>query len=291
MKVVINILLENGYNPKRKIDEQIKYKILLEAYPSKFFKFDFKYRIKYRYSALSAKPEPVYRPEGNIEYDAILCYGPYEADIFKIYAETYIIGNMKYVDYAKKEHDGKPNLLYLPTYGDISSIDCILGIMEELKTKYKVIVKMHHGTSFLKDEQERVDLLKKVADEWHDVNTPLDELLSIADVVLSDNSGAVFEAIYVNVPVAIYAKEINKKLGDFDTTQYLMVQEGIIPYTYTASKINEILELAISEEYRKKQRETRAKLFSAKENLTEDFISVIKKYLNDEVNQRYKRAS
>ena len=92
-----------------------------------------------------------------------------------------------------------------------------------------------------------------MADEWYDLNTSLSYLLSKSDVVLSDNSGAIFEALYNDVPVAIFAKNINKKLGNFDTIQYDLVTSDIIPYTNNPDDIFKILSLSCSDKYKIKQ--------------------------------------
>ena len=255
-------------------------------------KFNFKYRIKYKYSLISAKPNLVYKPESNIYYDAILCYGPYEANYLKVYSKTELIGNLKYLNFEKKPNiinTDKKILLYLPTYGDVSSIDSILESLNKLKEKYYIITKFHHGTSFLKSENERIIELKQLVDEYYDHKTELVELLSNVDVVLSDNSGSIFEAIYAKVPVAIYSTDINKnKLKNFDTVQYKLVQEGYIPYSNNAYEIENILDQSLSETCIQKQNELRKSLFYLPEDPLNSFIKVIEKYLNDNINHDYK---
>ena len=92
-----------------------------------------KYRIKYKYSLLTAKPNLVYKPENNICYDAILCYGMYEANFLKVFSNVELIGNLKYLNLKPltKPSTNKPILLYLPTYGDVSSIRNITSQLEK----------------------------------------------------------------------------------------------------------------------------------------------------------------
>ena len=287
-----NYLLESNYNPIRTSNENIRYKILLEPYPMDFYiKINYTYRIKYKYSLLSAKPDLVYVPGHNLYYDAILCYGKYEANFLKVYSNTEIIGNLKYINLNKldKPKTDKPILLYLPTYGDVSSIDSITEQLNKIKDNYYIITKLHHGTSFLQEEKERIDKLKDISDECYDHKIELAELLQKVDVVLSDNSGAVFETIYAKVPLAIYSENINKnKLGNFDTTQYKLIKENYIPYTNEPEKIPQIIIKALSNEYIEKQSKISDDLFYRPEDPVGCFVNIIEKYLQNEIDVDYK---
>lgn len=286
-------LINMGYSPIRNSNDSLSYKILLEPYPmDSYIKLNYKYRLKYKYSLLSAKPNLVYIPENNLYYDAILCFGQYEANFLRAYSNVEVIGNLKYenLSYLDKPKTDKPVLLYLPTYGNVSSIDSIIKQLIKLKDSYYIIVKLHHGTSFLKDEKERIDKIKNICDESHDHTTELVELLSKADVVLSDNSGAIFETLYAKVPLAIYSEDINKnKLEDFDTIQYKLVQDGYIPYTSNPQEIPSVLKQALSNEYIKKQVYLSNKFFYHPNNPIDCFVNIIEKYLNDKLNLDYKK--
>jgi len=275
--------ISKSYSIKRDDIEDIEYKILLEPYVTdSYFKLNYKYRIKYKYSSISAKPNPVYKPELNLCYDGIICFGEYEANYLSTYSKPLIIGNMKYENF-KRNTVGKPILLYLPTFGQHSYIEEFVNEIDNLKKEYEIVVKMHHGTSFLIKEKKRVELLEKKCDRCYDQNTELAKLLEEASVVLSDNSGSIFEAIYANVPVGIFAKDINDtKLGNFDTTQYMLVKKEIVPYTNNAKEILNILKKAKSEEYFEKQKKWRNKAFYIEENQTIRFVENIEKYLNDD---------
>lgn len=269
-------------------DQEIDYKILLEPYPMDIlFKFHYKYRIKYKYGALCAKPSTVYHARDYLCYDGLLCNGPYEAGYLKTFAQPYIIGNMKYFNFhKKKENHDKPVLLYLPTYGRFSSLKEVAEEIDSLKEKYYIIVKFHHGVLA---EHENVHGIDEKCDEWYDHKTELTTLLERADVVLSDNSGSIFEAIYADVPVAIFSQEINESLEEFYTTQYDLVQKGIIPYTDNIEHISDILEKAMSDEIRKRQEKIRCEYFYIPEDQVMDFLDVINKFMRDEINIRYKQ--
>lgn len=282
-------LLVEGYNVYDKT-QPIEYKVLLEPYPEYSFDFKAKYFIKYRYGNISAKPSIVYKPENYIKYDCILCAGDYDANYLNVFARTVKTGNMKYINFKKRKDrkTSKKNLLYLPTYGDGCSIDEIIEEINNLRKEYYVIAKVHHGTSFLKNETERIEKIKNSVDEFYDYHKELSELLEITDVVLTDNSGSIFEAIYTEIPVAIYCDDVNKfKLDGFNTTQYEMVINEIIPYTNNKKEIKKILKEAQSNKYYQKQKEWNKQNFYHPKNLTNDFVNIIESYLKDEINHRY----
>lgn len=276
-----------GYSPLRIVDSSKKYKILLEPYPMDFYlKINFEYRLKYKYAPIAAKPKLTCNPENNVIYDAILCYGSYESSYLKAYTNTHIIGNLKYINFLRTNtiKNGKPVLLYLPTYGNNSSIDAIIDSLSLLKKDYYIITKLHHGTSFLNNENYRIEKLKQISDEYYNHSTQLIDLLSQASVVLSDNSGSIFEAIYAGIPLAIFADDLNtNKIGNFNTTQYEIVKNGYVPYTNKTTEIDEILSKALSTEYIEKQKILKEKLFYSSSDPIKDFINVIELYLKDNI--------
>ena len=265
-----------------------KYKILLEPYPSGM---DIKseYKIRYRYSNISAKPNIVYKPENYIQYDAILCSGTCDANYLNVYSKTYITANCKYANFKRKKHPyEKPVLLYLPTYGDESSVDLIYDALEKLKAKYYIVTKLHHGTTFLEHEKKRIELLKNAVDEIYDSSKDLADLFSIADVVLTDNSGSIFEAMYVEVPVAVFCDDINRnKQQHFNTIQYDLYCENILPYTNDINLLAKILKQAQSEKYFNKQKRWAKENFYRPKNVTKDFMDVIGIFMEDKIDKKY----
>lgn len=283
----VKTLKEQGYKVYRK-EQNKKYKILLEPYPS--MNIDAKYKIRYHYSTISAKPDIVYgHPEKYIYYDAILCGGKYDANYLSVYSKTYLTGNFKYNLFSKKKYNKRKKVLvYLPTYGTCSSIDLIGNYLSNLKDDYYIIAKIHHGTSFLKDEEKRIDIVKNNVDEFYDLHKDLSELLSIADVVLTDNSGSIFEALYTNTPVAVFSNDINQnKWGSFNTTQYELYKEGILPYTNKLEDIKKILKEAQSSKVKKLQREWNNEYLYHPVNQVEDFVNIVENYMNDNIDKRY----
>ena len=287
------VLKKLNYSIRRKSNKNIKYKILLEPFPiDAYFKISFEYRIKYKYSLLSAKPNPVYKTDNNIYYDLILCHSNYDADFLSVYSKTAVIDTLKYIDFKKnkKAVTNRKTLLYLPTYGDVSSIDNMIEELKKLKKNYYIIVKMHHGTTSFDSEKNRVEKLKKIADECYDHTTELSILLSKADAVLSDNSGAIFEAIYTKTPIALFASDINNRnLENFDTTQYKLYKKGYILWTNKVDEISSVLKMCMTNEYIKKISKLSDELFYKSKDPVREFVKIIQDYLNDNIDIDYKK--
>ena len=286
---VLKILKKDGLKVYRK-PKNTHYKIVLEPYHGDFTK-NAKYYIRYRYGPLcTVKPNKVIYTEPMLHFDCILCSGPYEAGIVDGFAHTEQVADLKYINFKKKNRhrkDGKKVLLYLPTYDEESSIDLIANELGKLKKDYYIITKFHHGTSFLKRENDRLDKIKNVVDEWYDLHTELKDLLEISDVVLSDNSGAIFEAMINYIPVAIFSKDLNQnRIGDFNTTQYELNQKGIMPYTNDTKKIKKILKEALSEKIIEKQKRWTKESFTFSKDPVKDFVNIIDNYYNDNINMR-----
>ena len=279
-------LKKQGYNVRRKPLKR-KYKILLEPYPMEYyFSFDYEYRLKYKYSVISAKPFITYRECDNFCYDAILCYSTYEANVLSIYSKTYVVGKPLYSKFKKiKSNIKKKTLLYLPTYGDLNSIMDLSKGLSTLKEKYYIITKAHHGTNYFNYESDKIEILKSSFDEFYDSTVSLAELLKKADVVLSDNSGSIFEALYTSTPVAVFSSNLEKcSLGTLKSYQNKLVEQKVLPYTDEIKEIPQILEKALSPEYIRKQHDIGEEIFplKGKEGI-KVFKNIVSNYLNDRI--------
>ena len=286
---VLKVLKKEGYKVYRK-SQNIHYKIVLEPYLNDFTK-DAKYYIRYRYGPLcTTKPNKVMLPKLLLHFDCAICSGPYEEKILNPYANTVAVADLKYMNFKrnnKPRKDGKKVLLYLPTFDKESSIDQIANELGKLKKQYYIIGKFHHGTSFLHIENERLDKLKGVVDECYDLHTELKTLLERADVVLSDNSGAIYEAMINRIPVALFSKDINQnRIGDYSTTQYELYQKGILPYTDDPNSIGKVLKKALSDKIIKAQNKWAKENFTYSKDPVGDFVKVIDDYYNDNIDER-----
>ncbi len=288
----IKTIRQYGYDVLDSVNNT-EYKILLTPYPNikDIDKVKHCYHIKYPYGPIAAsKPRPVYDVHWNIQYDAIIIFNNYEKNFFEGYGiETRQVPYWRFLDFHKKDHAGKPNLFIAPTFGDVSCIDLLTeDNIIKLKNKYTIIIKSHHRIHFHPDERMRFQKIKKIADVFYDSDKPIEEILQESDVVLSDSSGAIFDAICAGVPVAIATSDINyHQLGEFKPYQSKLVDKGVIPFSNNSENIIEVIELAQSQNYKAKQKEERKNLFSFNKDPMESFIEIInefmiKDYIKDE---------
>lgn len=156
-------------------------------------------------------------------YDLILAYGPRDQKLFAYYTESKISGNPKFDDWFSGRvseeattairsalNPQKKTLLYLPTHSDLSSVDLVAGELGRLRKEYNVIVKMHYFLAH--EEPERVELLKNEGLIIYGDETDILPVFKVSDVVLSDNSSAIFDAMLADKPLV---------LVDFLDTEYL----------------------------------------------------------------------
>jgi UDP-N-acetylglucosamine 2-epimerase len=148
--------------------------------------------------------------------DLCLTYGKYATKKIAHFCPVETVGNPRYDVWHNEEfHKNsyltfkhllkhKKTILYMPTWGELSSIDDYLLSIIKLASNFNVLIKIHHNTDLLeKNRIEKVDFNKV---HLFGANTDLLELLSIADYVISDYSGAIFDAIYCNKPVILIDK-------------------------------------------------------------------------------------
>ena len=291
-----NKIKESGYSPLKDAPKNKTYKILLTPYPGLNIvqRMKYIYHIRYPYGAATTKPNPVFLPEWKIDYDAIFSFNTDETTFLNAYgASCYTLPNWNFYKFKKTTSNlSKPRLLVLPTFG--LSSGCLDGFtnatIKEIKKHFYIIAKSHHATHFKKDEKNAYNKLKKLADEFHDSDIPVIELLKNAEVVLSDNSGAIFEAVCAEIPVALFSKDLNiGHLESIDTLQYSLTQEGLFPYT---NKPNELLSILLStKKYYKKQLSLKNRLFlPINQQSIKVHTSIIKEYIEKNSEQDYRKV-
>jgi len=156
--------------------------------------------------------------------DLCLTYGPYANRKIEPFCPAVPVGNPRFDVWhqdsfhqrAKASHSAhidpsRKTVLYLPTWGELSSVDQYLETVYSLASKYNVLLKMHHNTQLL--EPDRAAKVTAGAIRHYGANDDLLELLSVADIVISDYSGAIFDAIYCGKPVVLANTDISKQIG------------------------------------------------------------------------------
>lgn len=189
-------------------------------------------------------------------FDLALTFGPYSHERMLLHANSRIVGNPRfdgwfrepaetgYASSIKSRLDSsKKTILYLPTYGDLSSLPAITAEMAELTRNYNLVVRPHHFFLYFKHAREEIeDFKNKIGAQalqkilWADDFVDSLELFALADVVVSDNSGAIFDAVLADKPLVIFdllSEEYFQKTM-WDIRQYAK-DVWIIPGTYPDS--------------------------------------------------------
>ncbi|MBQ7202007.1 hypothetical protein IJS18_01290 [Candidatus Saccharibacteria bacterium] len=284
-----------GYKPIDSAPKNKTYKVLISPYPTLKAIRDLKfiYHLRMPYSTITAKPNPTYIPDVKIDYDGIFCFNKYEVNFLTAYgADCYAVPYWKYCNFKKeKSTDKKPTLLILPTFGNDTSCVQYLSkpMMDKIKKHFKVVIKAHHATHFGLNGKDDSVKLEELADEFYTSDMPIVELLKKADIVLSDNSGSIFEAIYSGTPVAAFSKDLNARhLEGIDTLQYKLMKDGILPHTDDPDKILPML-LKIDPYFKKQQKACDELFIKVKSNPTKPSVDIIKDYLSRDHTKDYKK--
>lgn len=131
-----------------------------------------------------------------------MMYGPYSAAAISGHAVARAVGNIRLDGYAPPQVGGG-GLLYLPTYGDLSTLSRFADLLPQLNADVPIKIKLHHASEFEDAaiirrllDNPRVTLLDGYRDALEDI--------AAADIVLSDYSGAIFDAIFLKRPVALF---------------------------------------------------------------------------------------
>lgn len=131
-----------------------------------------------------------------------MMYGPYSTSAISGHAVARSVGNIRLDGYVPPRIGGG-GVLYLPTYGDLSTLSRFADLLPKLNSAVPIKIKLHHASEFedakvvaqLKDDP-RITLLDGYRDALDDI--------AAADVVLSDYSGAIFDALFLQRPIALF---------------------------------------------------------------------------------------
>lgn len=146
--------------------------------------------------------------------DANLAYGPYSAKKLSLYGPVFDIGNPRLDAAINQDLDNdslftlrdrlcaqKPTILYCPTWGKLSSINLFMSHISSIANDFNVIVSLHHNTIL----REKSSLPKNVnLDPLLPVDDPMLYYLISSDIVVTDYSGTMFDAIALDKPVILF---------------------------------------------------------------------------------------
>ncbi|MES2438531.1 MAG: CDP-glycerol glycerophosphotransferase family protein [Verrucomicrobiota bacterium] len=114
--------------------------------------------------------------------------------------------------YGKLLDPSKKTVIYAPTWGDLSTTNVYLDEVLALHPEHNVLLKLHHNTDLLEKEKRRH--IAANAPIHFGANDNLLDLVSVSDVVLSDYSGAIFDALYCQRPVVLLHSESAQRFGE-----------------------------------------------------------------------------
>lgn len=144
--------------------------------------------------------------------DICFTYGAYATKKIDHFCPTYEVGYLRqasvtdplFLSTAKKRYSHliKPNkktILYLPTWGEYSSKGQYLDQIIAMNKKYNVLIKIHHNTDLLSLKKIKI----KPTLQLLGANDDALQLIALSDIVISDYSGSIFDAIYCKKPVVL----------------------------------------------------------------------------------------
>ena len=197
------------------------------------------------------------------KFHGFLCQSTTTSNLLSAYGKTFPVDNLRFFGKKRKvlKHI-RPQVLFAPTYNDDDSVDEIVEVIKILKTKYQVVIKGHHGTQFLKENQTKRETLEALADAYYGPETNLSDCILESDVCIFGNSSAIAEAVFAGVPCLIFAHDLDLfKLYDIHTTQFKLVESGYLPYCSNPKHILSTVKEALSKNTIVKQQELNKSLF------------------------------
>jgi hypothetical protein len=158
----------------------------------------------------------------------IITYGEYAKEKVLPYAPALALGNPRYdkwhtPEFHKNVQTKYPlsfqhskTILYMPTWGDLSSFSYYIESIISLSSFYNILIKIHHNSEFF----EKKKIKENPNIYIFGANDDNMELLSLSNIVLSDYSGAIFDAFYckkqivlLDLPIAQLQK--SKKIDQY----------------------------------------------------------------------------
>ncbi|WP_372629549.1 CDP-glycerol glycerophosphotransferase family protein [Cohnella sp.] len=221
--------------------------------------------------------------EWNKNFDLILAYGPYSERKLEGFAPTISVGHPRFIGISQGlqenvlsidgdslsywlEKEPKETLLFCPTWGDLSSFEWFKAAINQLLTKYKVIIKLHHGIAlsgqYSFDHSAFPGLF--VCDETVD----LFSLFPVSDLVISDYSGAIFDAMLAKKKI-ILANSISESILD----------TGVL----NIRKMSNIGDLQVQEPNQEMSLDVQMRSVFANTSNPSELIDIVEKVLDEDI--------
>ena len=146
--------------------------------------------------------------------DCNLVYGRHAATAIAKYSPVIETGH----PYAKqfkskpKQSFSPARVLYAPTWGGLSSISRWQDEVIQLQSDFDLTIKLHHNS--LAREIQYLTKFNDLGCQFAEPNTSLRELICENEVLISDYSGAIFDAILARMPVVLVDGDSAKMAKD-----------------------------------------------------------------------------
>lgn len=207
--------------------------------------------------------------------DLCLVYGAYSERKASHFAPAVSVGNPRFDEWGTPGQEARAHqllapqldpsrktILYAPTWGELSTQDDFLASVMDLSRHYNVLLKLHHNTALL--EQSRACAADPGRVVVLGANDDLLDALAVSDVVLSDYSGAIFDALYCGKPVALLrtprGREEAAKLDEYSLE--VVEQDRIGPVVADADALpGTVAELLSNQPYRSRNAALVSELF------------------------------
>lgn len=156
--------------------------------------------------------------------DLNLVYGPWSAERIAPFGPVAQVGNPRWSDHFDTplpalsdfipDFDAtRRTLLYLPTWEELSSIDEFAPAVAALKSEYNVLFAPHHNSRHFESERTAVALEAITGSAATSLPLDVGHLIRASDVILSDFSGAIFDALLFEKPVLLLQSDALSKAG------------------------------------------------------------------------------
>lgn len=215
----------------------MRYKAAFLPFLPFFFSIECDYIVRYQYGIGKA----AYNFDiWSMNFDYILCQSNYDYIALRNYTQAKILGNPKFLTIASHKPTEDFSILYMPTYGELSSLDERFELIRELSKKYNIKIKLHHMTLYY--EPERVEMIKEIFDESNIFthNDFLSDLFQSTNLVISDTSGAIFDSIQYGVPLVLLKKKGQLLQGSQISLEDQLVLDKRIPTIFTSDDLGKI---------------------------------------------------
>ncbi len=240
--------------------------------------------------------------------DLTLVYGEYAKEKVEKYTPAISVGNPRFdrlynnnfFTECKNRYDkyidkNKKTVLYTPTWGDLSSFDLYIDSILALNKEFNLLIKLHHNTEML--EANRLKNLKKYNIDYFGKDDDILELITVSDIIISDYSGAIFDAFYCKKPIVLLNIEIKNLLKSkkIDLNSIEFAKRDILGTVISTPKeLHNKINKVIYSELTQKQIKLREKLFldttSACDNIIKSISNLMDNiYIKDEKQLFYEK--